>query len=340
MDKTKLLGIAEALDKLISIDISGRGVITKLYDAARHQAEGPLTLKAVEALSLSIKPGDVVIIATGWVDQPLVAPDRGETDGPPGALALARALRLTLKARPIIVVDECLVAGMRQIARAAGFHCVEPETLIHSIEKNKLLTLSVLPFPADHDQAKIEAGKMIARFRPAACIAIERGGMNEVGMIHNMAGLDTSGTQAKMDYIFLAARQEAITTVAIGDGGNEIGMANIAAAIRTHVPHGDKCQCPCQRGLVPSTPVDVLVAATISNWGAYALAALLGASTGVLGAMNNAEREAAVLNAAAAADFHDAIYGSVAASVDGCTAEIHLSVVTIMQEIVRQRCHL
>ncbi len=337
MDKTKLQGIAEALDRLISIDISGRGVITKLYDAARRQSDGPLTFKAVETLRRNVKPGDVVIIATGWVDQPVVAPDRGETDGPPGALALARALRLALKARPIIVVDECLVAGMRQVARAAGFHCVEPESLIYSIEKNKLLTLSVLPFPADHEQAKIEAGKMISRFRPAACIAIERGGMNESGMIHNMAGFDTSETQAKVDYLFMAARQNAIATVAIGDGGNEIGMANIAEAVRTHIPYGKICQCPCQGGLAPATAVDVLVAATISNWGAYALAALLSASEGVFDAMNNADRETAVLNAAAAADFHDAIYGSVAASVDGCTADIHIAIVRVMQEIVRQR---
>ena len=90
MNPAKLTDIAEALDRLSNIDISGRGVINTLYMAARAKVDKPVTLAAVELLQNTIRPGDTVLIATGWIDQPLVAPGYGETDGPPGALALAR----------------------------------------------------------------------------------------------------------------------------------------------------------------------------------------------------------------------------------------------------------
>lgn len=333
----KLLEIAEALDRLSNTDISGRGVISTLYPAARSKVDKPVTLAAVELLCNTIRPGDIVFIATGWVDQPLVAPGFGESDGPPGAVALARALRLALKAIPIIIVEDCLVPGVQQLAQAGGFHCVEPSVLHYSIELEKLLTLSVLPFPHTHEQAKKQAAQLINQFNPVACIAIECGGLNDKGIIHNMSGWDTGEMQAKLDYLFIEARQQGIATLAIGDGGNEIGMANIAETIYEQIPYAKQCQCPCGNGFTPSTLVDVLITANISNWGAYALAAVLAAKTGIINALNTPEKETRVLTAAAAAGFHDAIYGSVAPSADGCTLETHLAMVRLMQEVVSRR---
>lgn len=334
MEKTKIYKIAESLDKLMTLDIPARGVIDVLYQAARKRQQKPLTLAAVELLLNAVKPGDPVIIATGWIDQPFVAPGCGESDGPPGTVALARALRIALKATPIIITDQSLVAGMKQICRAAGFQCVEPEQLIYSVQKNKLLTVSVLPFPEAAQQAKEEARRLLEAIKPAVCIAIERGGMNQAEKIHNMAGFDTSDTMAKIDYLFQEAGMQAVPTLAIGDGGNEIGMANIAADIRKHIPYGSACQCPCGLGIAPATPVDVLVTAAISNWGAYAVSALLSLATGNFAAMHSADKEARTLQVTAAAGFHDPIQGAVAPSVDGCLAEVQLSVVTLMQEIV------
>lgn len=337
MEPSKLQEAAEVLDQLCNTDITGRRVITTLFGAARAMADAPLTYSAAHRLLDRIYPGDTVLITTGWVDQPLVAPGYGETDGPPGAAALARALRLALKAIPIIVVDECLVPGMKQVAQAAGFHCVSPDVLHHSIEQNKLLTLSVLPFPHNHDTAKLQAAGLLDRYKPKSCIAIECGGMNDAGRIHNMAGFATDNCQAKFDYLFREAKKRNILTLAIGDGGNEIGMANIADTIRSSIPYAEKCQCPCGQGFAPSTIVDVLVTSTVSNWGAYAISALLGASTGVISALNTPEREAHVLTAAASAGFHDAIYGSVAPSADGCTLDVHTSMVRLMQEVILRR---
>lgn len=334
--KQNLFKIAQVLDQLMQLDIPARGVVGPLYDAARQKAEQPLTMAAVEILTKVVKPGDVVMIATGWVDQPEIAPECGESDGPPGAVALARALRVGLKAAPVIVTDACLVPGIKQVARGAGFQCVPPENLAFSIARDKLLTVSVLPFPNDVDSSKAESERLLNDLNPTLCIAIERGGMNGAGVIHNMQGRDTGSSQAKLDYLFMAAREKKIATLGIGDGGNEIGMGNIAAEIRQHVPYGEKCNCPCGGGLAPATLVDVLVAATVSNWGGYAIAAMLAASVGNLDVANNGKREKRVLTAAADAGFHNTIGGSVTPGVDGCDAVTHIAVVDLMYDAVVQ----
>ena len=231
--------LAARLDQLMNLDIVCRGAIEPLYEPAARRLEGPMVWEAAKSLVQRVMPGDAVFIATGWVDQPLVDPGHGETDGPPGAVTLARALRMTCKARPIILTDACLVEATARLARAAGLQRVEPEHLQYSIEMNKLLTVSILPFPEDWGEAQKEANRLFRELSPAACIAIERGGMNEQGIIHNMAGKDTSATQAKMDAIFRQAREVGVLTMGIGDGGNEIGMANIADCIRDSIPFGE-----------------------------------------------------------------------------------------------------
>jgi hypothetical protein len=336
LQEAQLNKIAESLDQLIKLDVPARGVIGALYDAARRKAGQPLTLAAVNVLKKAIKPGDKVIIATGWIDQPVVAPGYGESDGPPGAIALARALRIALKAAPIIVTDSCLVDGLKKVARAGGFQCVEPDELQHSIDRNKLITISVLPFPVDDSEARCCASEMLATLKPAACIALERGGMNKVGIIHNMLGQDTGLSQAKIDYIFQLAGKQGITTVGIGDGGNEIGMGNILEAITKEIPYGDKCNCGCGDGILAATPVDVLVTASISNWGGYALAALLGIMTGEVTAINDPVLEKRVLEATANAGFHDPLSGGVFPGADGCEATVHLAMVTLIKETVLQ----
>ena len=336
-DSENFRSLAVRLEQLMTLDIACRGVIAELHKAATLQQGGPLVLKAAESLMERVKPGDAVFIATGWVDQPLVDPDHGETDGPPGAVALARALRLICKARPIILTDSCLVDGISHLARAAGFQCVEPEHLHYSISMNKLLTLSVLPFPADWSEAQQEAVRLFDEFSPAACIAIERGGMNEQGVIHNMAGMDTNASQAKLDALFRLAPSKGVLTLGIGDGGNEIGMANIAESVRQSIPFGRQCVCGCGGGLAPSSLVDMLLPAAVSNWGVYALTAMLAAVSRMKEALPDPAREKRVLEAAAAAGFHDAIYGEVCGSVDGSPLETQLAIVQLMREAVLQQ---
>jgi hypothetical protein len=63
--------------------------------------------------------------------------------------------------------------------------------------------------------------------------------------------------------------QGIIPTIGVGDGGNEIGMGKVSGVIRRKLSL-ESC--------VVST--DVLVIATVSNWGAYGIVTALGAKTG------------------------------------------------------------
>jgi len=64
------------------------------------------------------------------------------------------------------------------------------------------------------------------------------------------------------------ANDPAITTIGIGDGGNEIGMGKIPwDTIRRNIPNGGLIAC--------RVPVDHLIVAGVSNWGAiFAMATL------------------------------------------------------------------
>lgn len=171
-----------------------------------------------------------VIIGTGF---PVM--DTYETDGPVGAIALYNALE-TLGAEPVIA-------------------CGSP--LSEAIAKD----FRILPLTAnDLDKAEVEAAARLRQFKPDAVISIERPGLADDGHYYNMRGEDITARCTFFDpYMSLAD----CPTIAIGDGGNEIGMGNIGSAIGTLDI----------RAAV--TPCDELLVADVSNWGAYGLIALL-----------------------------------------------------------------
>lgn len=97
-------------------------------------------------------------------------------------------------------------------------------------------------------------------------IAIERCGPAADGRPRNMRGTDISPYSACLDRLFSAGPWR---TIAIGDGGNEIGMGCVPRPlISRHVPSGDAIGCV--------VPADHLVAAGVSHWGAYGMLAALG----------------------------------------------------------------
>ena len=80
-----------------------------------------------------------------------------------------------------------------------------------------------------------------------------------------MRGEDITGIAAALDPLMRAP-----LTVAVGDGGNEIGMGAIAPYLQA-------------KGLIPGVSVtraDHLLLAEVSNWGAYGLVAMLDVVTG------------------------------------------------------------
>jgi len=171
-----------------------------------------------------------VLIGTGF---PVM--DTFETDGPVGALILYRALEM-LGAIPVLVCGTPMANAFQHDYR----------TCVISIGKK--------------DIGLAEAQRALAHFKPQAIISIERPGLAENGCYHNMRGEDISARAACFDFFMDEAN---CPTIAIGDGGNEIGMGNVKDFL-------------AQLDIIPAvTQCDELIISDVSNWGVYGILAFL-----------------------------------------------------------------
>jgi len=179
-----------------------------------------------------------VMITTGFYVPRSGAP---ETDGPPGALAVGGALhRLGLEV--VYVTDRRTLP------------LFSPDIVGDD---------RVVDFPiADHDSSQRFAREVLAEIRPCLLVSVERPGLNGSGQYLNMAGEDITEYTARIDHLFLGQRN----TLGIGDGGNEIGMGNLAQHVKAVKT------LPREPAL---TTVERLVIASVSNWGGYGLVAAL-----------------------------------------------------------------
>ncbi len=329
----------ERIDRLISLDVTARGVIHILYPLARGKSKEPLCLAAARLLQERVHQNEVVFLATGWPDRPHITPTIAETDGPVGAAALARALHHGLGAVSVILVEDQIIEGMSRVTQAAGFRVLSPEQAIAAASSRSLIRgAAVIGFPTDAMEAERNARELIEQYKPAAIIVIEKGGMNEKGKIHTSRGDETTADMAKVDYLVLEARKRNIATIGIGDGGNELGMGVIQEEIKkSPIPWAAECRCGCGGGTAPATPTDVLIAATISNWGAYGIAACLAALLQRPEILHDAKVEEAILQAAADASFIDGATGYVMPpGADSLASPVHQAFITLLGEIVRQ----
>jgi hypothetical protein len=235
------------IDQVAALDLPTRRVVRQLYEAAFKIVNKPLCLAAAEKIAAKTSRGDSVFIITGF---PIISKKLWETDGPLGAVVLAETLRV-VELKPLLITDD----GCVEILRA-----VSPD-------------MQVSEFPVNDEQAQLEAESLISKFNPSALIAIERPGWNEEHEYHNMKGQNISHFVGKTDHLFHRGRKSGIATVAVGDGGNELGCGAIAETVRRYVPYGAKCQCSCGGGNAAATSADVLVISGVSNWGSYGIAA-------------------------------------------------------------------
>lgn len=95
--------IGENIDRLCNIEYrpavgSQRGDIMRYYNAAREVQKDPLSYLCAKALMDRVKEGDTVLFVTG-ARFPHLLP-YGETDGPLGVAALAKAVERGLGPRP------------------------------------------------------------------------------------------------------------------------------------------------------------------------------------------------------------------------------------------------
>ena len=226
-------------------------------------------------------PGGVIIVTGFYV----VMAGKPETDGPPGAIAIGEALK-ALGRQVTYVSDEYTTPVLRRYANGS----------------------EVIDFPIDGVTAsKAHAAAILERVKPSLLISIERCGRTREDTYLNMRYVDISAHTARLDYLF----DSEIPSVGIGDGGNEIGMGNLAEVIPTVET-------------LPDYPavnqVDRLVIASVSNWGGYGLVAAMSRIAG-RNLLPSVESETAMLHGMVAAGVVDGTTGDAVPTVDNFTAE-------------------
>jgi hypothetical protein len=164
--------VGDTIDRLLTLDIAGRGVIGKLHEAARALHKSPLCLLAAQKLAEVVKPNDIVFIATGMIIYPFQHLGIGENDGPVGGAALARALRIALGAKTIFLTDKVLVDMISKTVNA-GENALVPLEALPGID---LPLSSVIDFPTEEVEAENRSRHLIRDFRPKAIVGIERRG--------------------------------------------------------------------------------------------------------------------------------------------------------------------
>ncbi len=164
-----------------------------------------------------------------------------ETDGPAGTYALASALK-KLGFKPVVITDKFCRGFFESVGLAVKY--------------------------LDLDADEIQCRKLLEELDPVGMISIERCGRNVEGKYANMRGVDIGENTAPADELFKLALGQ-IPTIGIGDGGNEIGMGNLSQVI------SEKLELvPCR------VKTNLLLIASVSNWGAYGLVEALGELTG------------------------------------------------------------
>ena len=179
-----------------------------------------------------------------------------------------------------------------------------------------------------------QAAQMLDELQPDLLFSTERVGRNEYGVYNSTRGIDYGMGRARVDFLFDEALSRGIPVVAVGDGGNEIGMGKVADHVKAHVPYGDTCQCGCGGGIGAVTGCDVLVTAACSNWGCTAIAAAMAARAGNAKLLHTSEREALLLDTMVASGLINSTHGIVDDSVDGFPRQSHLAVTELCRAIV------
>ena len=230
---------ADAATAAAAVAAAVTGVIER-DPGVRGLAHWATNGQVLEAAS-SLLAGRRVVITTGFY---ILRSGVIETDGPLGAVQLADAL-VSLGKEVVLAVDD-----------HAG-------PIISAIAGD--LPIITLP-PGDSPELR-----RIVTEETTHLAAIERPGRAADGGYYNMRGEELNDHVAAMDELFIAPRRGYVT-VAVGDGGNELGMAAVSDKIRLHVPNGERISC--------HTAADLCIYAGVSNWGAYGLCAMLSILTG------------------------------------------------------------
>jgi hypothetical protein len=273
------------IDQLLSLDPGQRGI-------ARFFVRG-----GAAAAARALSHGKRTLLATGFT----VGPGQPETDGPPGTAVLGRALRL-LGHKVTYVTDAATVPTLEAALDALGE------------------STAVLAFDATPDE-RAAARRVLEAEAPTHLVSVERPGRARDGDYRNARGVSVKAWNQPLDALFLAAPRR-VTTLGIGDGGNEIGMGNVRARILR------------ARALPPAITSVVrvrhLVVAGTSNWGAWGVVAEL-SRLARRPLLHSGEEERRMVEACIAAGAVDGISRRREPTVDGLPLAAHIGMLELLR---------
>ena len=272
--------ICEQLKNLVASDSCGRGAALLCKPEMFKEAAGILAASSSR-----------VAVVTGFYVPSAKAP---ETDGPPGAAVLARAVEASGRYVDL-VTDSMNLQVLEACADVVGVVC-----------------------------RSIDAPDEVFENRPDLLVFIERLGRASDRCYYNMRGEDISAWTAPLDGAAMLAVERGIPILAIGDGGNETGMGNFRTALSKKLPDFAEC--------LSVIKADVAIPVDVSNWGGYALVLLLSLHEGRWLGHSPAE-ERAMLAAMLAAGAVDGVSCRLELSVDGLEVGIHETLVKRLFEL-------
>ncbi len=314
------------------------------------------------AVSSLAQKGKKVIIVTGFY-VPVGDPPATETDGPPGALALAKGLR-HLEMEVSLLSDEYSVSALRAGLKVLDLPEKEVPVLCFPLEHSDLDHTSRTMNEEDHSSISIHFAQDFFNSLPGQdlthLIYIERVGPN-----HTLESFITQERQGKpplkeFETILppsirnrcFSSRLEDITrftakthfllelagelhlpleSIGIGDRGNEIGAGKIPWEMfrQNGLTHREAVFCS-------RVKTDVLISCGISNWGGYALLAGVALAAGRPEILDKVtpEREGTILDYLVRhGPAVDGITCKPDLSVDGVAFEDYMKVIERIKEI-------
>lgn len=287
-----------------------------MYDAGHRGLKVPQPdLKAVED---ALSSAERVLVLTGFPVLDSTGCPHAETDGPIGAAETA-CMMAALGAKVWLAADETDYAVLCAAAKVYGvdtgidiFDCsgipiAENDKAIGRVDMVKI------PFK-DTDKF---AEEFLNENKITHLISIERPGKGCSGHFCSMRGKYLDRYVADTD-CFLSKFKG--VSIAVGDGGNELGMGKYKSEIIKNVDHGDE--------IAASLAADHVLTAGVSNWWGAGLSALLEHRTGKhLLVDYNTEKHALseMLKAGA---------------LDGCSAKAEMTVDSLPLELHLERREL
>ena len=289
------MGFFKKLDEAMRYDPGNRGLLA-------NAPANPL-----DRLQESLQEITGVVILTGFPVRLGLHNFTGETDGPLGAANLAFAFE-SIGVPVWLLTDEEAYWVVNAAVTRRGCKC--RPLMLPKYEADEFIA------------AQLDA------IHPSHVLTIERPGKARDGHYHNMRGGIIDAMFVDASSIIEAARERGITTISIGDGGNEIGMGALAETIEKYVPHGEAI---CAREVA-----DIALISGVSNWWGWGVSALLSRMYGI-NQFPSDDMERGMLHEMVLAGSVDGCTKKPEETVDNLPMEVHMGVLSNVRSAMQEK---